>query len=122
MTNILELARQAGISIDKFGMGWNATSDEEGVDIEAFAALIRDDLIAQGYRQCAVGQGTSQFCGQPETAKKQVRIQVIEECAKVCDRVDLSGMNEYPFEQRFIAETIACLQKCIRALAGDKHE
>lgn len=47
MSDILELARQAGISVDKFGMGWNATSDTDGVDIEAFAALVRKDALEE---------------------------------------------------------------------------
>ena len=47
MKDILKLARQAGISVDKFGMGWNATSDTDGVDIEAFAALVRDAALEE---------------------------------------------------------------------------
>ena len=50
--NILDLARQAGISVDKFGMGWNATSDTDGVDIEAFAALVRKDALEEAAAKC----------------------------------------------------------------------
>lgn len=38
-------------------------------------------LAADGWRQCAVGQRTTQFCGQLEEAVRQER----EACARVCD-------------------------------------
>lgn len=40
-----------------------------------------DQLIADGWRQCAKGQRTSQFCGQLEAAVKAER----EACADLCD-------------------------------------
>lgn len=50
-----------------------------------FAALVaaheREAMIADGWRQCAKGQRTTQFCGQAEQARLKER----EECAKVCD-------------------------------------
>ena len=35
-----------------------------------FAALIQQQMIEDGWRQCAVGQGTSQFCGMVEELRK----------------------------------------------------
>jgi hypothetical protein len=50
-----------------------------------FAQMIaeaeREAMIADGWRQCAKGQRTTQFCGQAEQARLKER----EECAKVCD-------------------------------------
>ena len=49
-----------------------------------FAALIEEHLKDQGYRQCAKGQRTTQFCGMLEQAVRAER----EECAKVCNDYD----------------------------------
>jgi hypothetical protein len=73
---IIEMAREAGF-VDESFCRWGAYSD----DLERFAALVEQHLIASGYRKCAVGQRTSQFCGQLEQAVLAER----EACAKVCD-------------------------------------
>lgn len=44
-------------------------------------AKLRAKLQAEGWRQCAKGQGTSQFCGQLEAAVLAER----EACADLCD-------------------------------------
>jgi hypothetical protein len=46
-----------------------------------FAALVKQHLVKQGYRKCAEGQKTTQFCGMLEQAVTAER----EACAKVCD-------------------------------------
>jgi len=46
-----------------------------------FAALLRDHLISEGWRQCAKEQRTTQFCAVVERAKQEER----EACAKVCE-------------------------------------
>lgn len=51
-------------------------------ELMRFAALVEDHLKSKGYRQCAVGQRTTQFCGMLEDAVKAER----ESCAKVCDK------------------------------------
>jgi hypothetical protein len=59
-----------------------------------FAALVaaaeRNRMIADGWRQCAQGQKTTQHCGMAE----QVRAEEREACARVCEtegaRVDAS--------------------------------
>ena len=51
------------------------------VKIERFADLVVKEMINDGWRQCAKGQRTTQFCGMAEKAREEER----EECAKVCD-------------------------------------
>jgi hypothetical protein len=50
---------------------------------EEFDALVEAAVIEQGYRKCAEGQKTTQFCGMLEGAVLAER----EECAKVCGRL-----------------------------------
>lgn len=57
------------------GLEWFDTYNEK------FAALVEEHLKSQGYRQCAKGQRTTQFCGMLEEAVKAER----EACAKVCE-------------------------------------
>jgi hypothetical protein len=45
------------------------------------AAAERTHMIADGWRQCAQGQKTSQFCAVAEQARQEER----ETCARVCD-------------------------------------
>lgn len=66
---VIELARMAGL-LDKVDLSedylipaWAALEE-----IDKFAALFKQHLIAQGYRQCAKGQRTSQYCGPLEEA------------------------------------------------------
>ena len=56
------------------------------VRFERFAALIEEHLKEQGYRQCAKGQRTTQFCGMLEQAVQAER----EECAKVAEEATAS--------------------------------
>jgi hypothetical protein len=61
--------------------------------LEHFAALVsaaeRDRMKAEGWRQCAEGQHTTQFCGQLEAAVKTEREQcalIAEPYEPICDR------------------------------------
>ena len=60
--DIIRMAREAGY-------GWSL-ADLHISALERFAALVaaaeRDRMVADGWRQCAVGQHTSQFCGEAE--------------------------------------------------------
>lgn len=47
-------------------------------------AEAQERMKAEGWRQCAVGQGTSQHCGQLEAAVLAER----EACAELCDGLD----------------------------------
>jgi hypothetical protein len=52
--------------------------------LERFADLIKQHLVAEGYRKCAEGQRTTQYCGQLEAAVAAER----EECAKIAESFD----------------------------------
>jgi hypothetical protein len=74
---LLNMASKAGLAVVHF------SSTPEA--IERFAVLVaaaeRDRMISEGWRQCAQGQKTSQFCAVAEQARQKER----EECAKVCE-------------------------------------
>ena len=48
---------------DSAGLDWGTEAH-----FQRFAALLKDEMIRDGWRQCAVGQRTTQFCGQLEAA------------------------------------------------------
>jgi len=54
-------------------------------ELERFATLVaaekEQQMIRDGWRQCAKGQRTTQYCGLLDAAVKDER----EACAKVCD-------------------------------------
>ena len=50
-------------------------------ELTAFADLVIREVIKDGWRQCAKGQRTTQFCGMAEKAREEER----EECAKIVD-------------------------------------
>ncbi|CAB4139915.1 hypothetical protein UFOVP408_26 [uncultured Caudovirales phage] len=83
---IIKMARKAGFVVDEKAQQHQPNCifhTHHMVDelLERFAALVEQQLIASGYRKCAAGQRTSQFCGQLEQAVLAER----EACAKVCD-------------------------------------
>jgi hypothetical protein len=69
--------------------GWTQNGTEPMLlgerQIKRFAALVaaqkEAQMIRDGYRQCAEGQRTTQYCGLLAAAVKAER----EACAKVCD-------------------------------------
>lgn len=86
---IIRLAREAGAEFAELPMtdaivfnvedrAWNSAA------LHRFASIIEAHLKEQGYRQCAKGQRTTQFCGMLEQAVLAER----EECAKVCNDYD----------------------------------
>jgi hypothetical protein len=50
-------------------------------DVVDAVRQMRDHMISEGWRQCAQGQKTSQFCAVAEQARAEER----EACARVCD-------------------------------------
>jgi hypothetical protein len=80
--DIIRMAREAGFNLEH-GFLLRVTGIDE--DLERFAALVRaderDDLISEGWRQCAQGQRTSQHCAVAEQARRDER----EACAGLCD-------------------------------------
>lgn len=71
--DIIRMARDAG-SID--------SEDVIETVYATFAAAERERMISEGWRRCAVGQKTTQFCGLANVAVQAER----EACAKVCDK------------------------------------
>ena len=73
--------------------------------LERFAALVaavtEQEMRESGWRQCAKGQRTTQFCGQLEAEREklkslydQIRFDEREECAKLVDaNADACVMN-----------------------------
>jgi hypothetical protein len=81
--DIIRMAREAGWNWPENWPEVHTTSIEDR--LERFAALVaaaeRNRMISEGWRQCAQGQKTSQFCAVAE----QVRLEEREACAKVCE-------------------------------------
>jgi len=78
--DILRMAKEAGLAPASF-CRWSAYSD----DLERFATLVaaekEQQMIRDGWRQCAKGQRTTQYCGLLDAAVKDER----EACAKVAE-------------------------------------
>jgi len=73
---ILRLAREAGVMpLEHFYV--------TDVFLQRFVHLVEQRMIRDGYRKCAEGQRTTQFCGLLDAAVKAER----EECARLCDHV-----------------------------------
>ena len=81
--DIIRMAQEAGSNrvLDVMVFG----SDEY---LERFAAIVaaaeREAMLRDGWRQCAVGQRTTQFCGMTEDAVKAER----EACAQECEKIE----------------------------------
>lgn len=93
--DIIRIANEAGMEWYGSMHIWHSPTDDcaypEGVFpdvLERFAALVAihttEKMIESGWRQCAVEQRTTQFCGATEAAIKEER----EACAQVCDNYD----------------------------------
>ena len=78
--DILRMAKEAGLALASF-CRWSAYSD----DLERFAALVaaekEQQMLRDGWRQCAKGQRTTQYCGLLDAAMRDER----EACAKVAE-------------------------------------
>jgi len=61
-----------------------------------FAALLREKMISEGWRQCAQGQKTTQFCAVAEQARLEER----EACARVCEESNAFDWPECAAEIR----------------------
>jgi hypothetical protein len=61
-----------------------------------FAALLRDHMLSEGWRQCAQGQTTTQFCALAEQARLEER----EACARVCESRYMGDNNREDMEAR----------------------
>jgi hypothetical protein len=86
--DVTRMAREAGLGAILTHQGGEPRVWIEGADwhdeVERFAALVaaiaaHEEMQRNGYRQCAVGQRTTQFCGMLEVVRKEKR----EACAKI---------------------------------------
>ena len=88
--DIIRMAREAGAVFPADG---SYHCFEIPGTLERFASLVaaaeREAMIEQGWRQCAKGQRTTQFCGMVEQAVLAER----EACAKVCEEPGWNAAN-----------------------------
>ena len=56
---------------------------------QALAQLEQNKLLKQGWRQCAIGQRTTQYCGMAEQARLEER----EACARLIEDWDSDMMD-----------------------------
>jgi len=92
--DIIRLAKEAGLTQEPF-CRWGGYLD----DLMRFTALVaaekEQQMTRDGWRQCAKGQRTTQFCKLLDAAVKAER----EACAKVCDELrDEDGFEPYGTE------------------------
>ena len=84
---ILTLAREAGVMpLDHFYV--------TDVFLQRFVHLVEQRLIRDGYRQCAKGQRTTQFCGLLADAVKAEREALGDIILDYAERDDLSDSDE----------------------------
>ncbi len=90
---IIRMAREAGFStllpeesVDSKGGVYTDNDDEISERLKRFAELVAEAeirrMVADGWRQCAAGQKTTQHCGLLEEAVAAER----ERCAKLCEK------------------------------------
>jgi hypothetical protein len=80
---INSMAKEAGWTKAGRDMEYPALTDR----LERFITLYERRLIEQGWRQCAEGQITTQYCGLLELAVAAER----EACAQVCEEAALKN-------------------------------
>jgi hypothetical protein len=91
--DIIRLAREAG---------WKPLGENPKTEftffldnLERFAALVaaaeRERMKSEGWRQCAEGQRTTQFCGLLELAVTAER----EACAELCESITWSAEGQF---------------------------
>jgi hypothetical protein len=70
-------------------------NESQADNIRHFAALVaateRERMKSEGWRQCAEGQHTTQYCGLLEDSVKAER----EECAKLCESITWSAEGKF---------------------------
>ena len=81
VTTVDELARFAALVAAAERERIIAANAPEIERINAHIEGTRNRMIADGWRQCAQGQKTTQFCGMAEQARLEER----EACARVCE-------------------------------------
>jgi hypothetical protein len=87
--DIIRMAREAGLITESVGLDWCASlpNAEYPRKLVRFAARVEEHLISQGYRKCAEGQRTTQFCDMVEAAREEER----EACARLLEDFERFG-------------------------------
>ncbi len=89
--DIIRLAREAGfirvVAIEEGGAVTTTVAPIE--ELERFIALYEGRLVERGWRQCADGQTTTQYCGLLELAVAAER----EACAQACEEAVLKNWH-----------------------------
>ena len=119
--DIIRMAREAEFiallsdeAVDGLGGVWADSEIDITDNLSRFAALVaaekEQQMIRDGWRQCAKGQRTTQYCGLLDAAVKDER----EACATVCEKQIKSYMSKQyttdplgGFRERFAAEQCA---------------
>jgi hypothetical protein len=111
--DIIRMAREAGCIARRHPEYWDDVQVFATPDVlERFAALVaaaeREAILKEGYRKCAEGQKTTQFCGMLQQAVLTER----EACAKVCESLWNYPENGMATEEECYGDECA---KAIRA-------
>jgi hypothetical protein len=99
------LAYEAGVAAERERI--IAANAPEIERINAHIKGMRDHMIADGWRQCAQGQKTTQFCAVAEQARLEER----EACAQVCEARYMGDNNREDMEARRCAAAIRARSK-----------
>lgn len=79
---------------------WDGIWELNGDALERFVALVaaekEQQMIRDGWRQCAKGQRTTQYCGLLDAAVKAER----EACAKACEARKIID-SEYEYDRHY---------------------
>jgi hypothetical protein len=84
---INSMAKEAGWTKAGRDMEYPALTDR----LERFIALYEGRLVERGWRQCAEGQTTTQYCGLLELAVTAER----EACAELCESITWSAEGQF---------------------------
>jgi hypothetical protein len=84
---INSMAKEAGWTKAGRDMEYPALTDR----LERFITLYEGRLVERGWRQCAEGQTTTQYCGLLELAVTAER----EACAELCESITWSAEGQF---------------------------
>jgi hypothetical protein len=82
--DLYRLWSQAGGTFGDDALDRPATMQISEARIFQFFTLMRDHMAYEGWRQCANGQKTTQFCGMVEQARLEERAA----CARACEELE----------------------------------
>jgi hypothetical protein len=105
---IIKMAREAGMAPpDGPFITWGASEGQ----LERFFHMAQAAMVEQGWRKCAEGQRTTQFCGMTEKAIQEER----EACAKVASGYDASPWKHHPPSSHAADMVCTSIASAIRA-------